>query len=136
FNGQDFGDFSDIFSQMFGGSFNPNAPRKGRDLQYRINLTFEEAVFGKETEIKYVRQESLDLYDSQGVTEYWKRSPLAYAKNVKTPLLIQHGEWDMRCPIEQSEQFYTALKQNGNETKFIRYPQSFHGISRDGLPSL
>ncbi len=78
----------------------------------------------------------LDLYDSQGVTEYWKRSPLAYAKNVKTPLLIQHGEWDMRCPIEQSEQFYTALKQNGNETKFIRYPQSFHGISRDGLPSL
>ncbi|WP_146627058.1 alpha/beta hydrolase family protein, partial [Oenococcus oeni] len=58
------------------------------------------------------------------------------AKNVKTPLLIQHGEWDMRCPIEQSEQFYTALKQNGNETKFIRYPQSFHGISRDGLPSL
>ncbi|MDV7687481.1 DnaJ C-terminal domain-containing protein [Oenococcus oeni] len=58
FNGQDFGDFSDIFSQMFGGSFNPNAPRKGRDLQYRINLTFEEAVFGKETEIKYVRQES------------------------------------------------------------------------------
>ncbi|AZZ61463.1 S9 family peptidase [Oenococcus sp. UCMA 16435] len=78
----------------------------------------------------------LDLYDDQGLVEYWKRSPLAYAKNVKTPLLIQHGEWDMRCPIEQSEQFYTALKQNGNETKFIRYPQSFHGISRDGLPSL
>ncbi|MFT8917639.1 MAG: DnaJ C-terminal domain-containing protein [Oenococcus sp.] len=57
FNGQDFGDFGDIFSQMFGGGFNPNGPRKGRDLQYRVNLTFEEAVFGKETEIKYVRQE-------------------------------------------------------------------------------
>ncbi|MDN6900891.1 DnaJ domain-containing protein [Oenococcus sicerae] len=58
FNGQDFGDFGDIFGQMFGGAFNPNAPRKGRDLQYRVNLTFEEAVFGKSTEIKYVRQET------------------------------------------------------------------------------
>ncbi|WP_439425909.1 DnaJ C-terminal domain-containing protein [Oenococcus alcoholitolerans] len=57
FNGQDFGDFGDIFGQMFGQAFNPNAPHKGRDLQYRINLTFEEAVFGKETEISYVRQE-------------------------------------------------------------------------------
>lgn len=83
-----------------------------------------------------VSELGLDLYDKGGLEEYWRRSPLAYAKNVKTPLLIQHGEWDMRCPIEQSEQFYTAVKQNGNETKFIRYPQSFHGISRSGLPSL
>ncbi|MFT8812843.1 alpha/beta fold hydrolase [Oenococcus sp.] len=78
----------------------------------------------------------LGLYDEGGLAEYWKRSPLAYAQNVTTPLLIQAGEWDMRCPIEQSEQFYTAVKQHGGETKFIRYPQSFHGFSRDGLPSL
>ncbi|CAK8054036.1 DnaJ C-terminal domain-containing protein [Eupransor demetentiae] len=59
--GQGFGDFSDlgdIFSQMFGGGFDPNAPRKGRDLQYRMRLSFEEAIFGTEKTIKYNRQEN------------------------------------------------------------------------------
>ena len=46
-----FGGFEDIFSSFFGGggaSRNPNAPRQGDDLQYRVNLTFEEAIFGAE----------------------------------------------------------------------------------------
>lgn len=52
----DFSDLGDIFSQMFGGGFSdPNRPRKGQDLQYRMTLTFEEAVFGKETTISYNR---------------------------------------------------------------------------------
>ncbi|ORI78503.1 molecular chaperone DnaJ [Leuconostoc mesenteroides subsp. cremoris] len=51
----DFSDLGDIFSQMFGGGFDPNRPRKGQDLQYRMNLTFEEAIFGKETTIKFNR---------------------------------------------------------------------------------
>ena len=51
-----FGGFDDILSQMFGGGFaDPNRPRKGQDLQYRMTLTFEEAVFGKETTISYQR---------------------------------------------------------------------------------
>ena len=64
----DFSDLGDIFSQMFGGGFqDPNRPRKGQDLQYRMNLTFEEAVFGKDTTISYTRstddgkQESKEL---------------------------------------------------------------------------
>ncbi len=58
FNGSDFDDFGDIFSQFFGQAFNPNGPRRGRDLQYRIHLNFEEAIFGKETNVTYVRQEA------------------------------------------------------------------------------
>ncbi|MDR3190634.1 MAG: DnaJ domain-containing protein [Lactobacillaceae bacterium] len=51
-----FSDINDIFSQMFGGGFaDPNRPRKGQDLQYRMNLSFEEAVFGKDTTISYTR---------------------------------------------------------------------------------
>ena len=54
-----FGDFDmgDIFSSFFGGGFgggqrrNPNAPRRGRDLGYTVDLTFEEACFGTEREI-------------------------------------------------------------------------------------
>lgn len=51
----DFSDLGDIFSQMFGGGFDPNRPRKGQDLQYRMHLSFEEAVFGKEEVIKFNR---------------------------------------------------------------------------------
>ncbi|MDF7637060.1 DnaJ C-terminal domain-containing protein [Leuconostocaceae bacterium ESL0958] len=60
--GQGFGDFSDlgdIFSQMFGGGFgDPNAPRKGRDLQYRMHLSFEEAIFGTEKTVRYTQDQS------------------------------------------------------------------------------
>lgn len=51
----DFSDLGDIFSQMFGGGFDPNRPRKGQDLQYRMRLNFEEAIFGKEETIKFNR---------------------------------------------------------------------------------
>lgn len=52
------GGFEDIFSSFFGGgssSRSRNAPRQGRDLQYEMTLTFEEAVFGKKTSIEYTR---------------------------------------------------------------------------------
>ena len=57
FGGQDFsgfgGGFEDIFSSFFGGSRqrDPNAPRKGDDLQYTMTIDFEEAVFGATKEI-------------------------------------------------------------------------------------
>ncbi len=55
------GGFEDIFESFFGGGFGgrsqrPNAPRQGSDLQYVINLTFEEAIFGKKETIHYHRQ--------------------------------------------------------------------------------
>jgi molecular chaperone DnaJ len=56
--GGGFSDFGDIFSQFFGGgggAANPSAPKQGADLQYRMDLKFEEAIFGKETDISYSR---------------------------------------------------------------------------------
>ena len=41
---------------------------------------------------------------------YWDRSPLKYAKNVKTPTLILHSDNDFRVPLEQGEQWFRALK--------------------------
>ncbi|WP_029423175.1 alpha/beta hydrolase family protein [Alicyclobacillus macrosporangiidus] len=66
----------------------------------------------------------------------WKASPLAYADNVKTPLLLKHGENDLRCPIEQAEQFYTAIKRNGGEVELFRVPNASHDLSRTGKPKL
>lgn len=86
----------------------------------------------------YFNPEELDgdLFVDGGVASYWKQSPLAYAQNVTTPIRLLHGEWDMRCPISQSEEFFTAVKRNGVDADMVRYPQSFHGISRGGLPNL
>ena len=60
----DFSDFADIFGDLFGfGGFGRssqrarNAPRRGADLQYRLDLTFEEAVFGIEKEVEITRDE-------------------------------------------------------------------------------
>jgi molecular chaperone DnaJ len=61
--GADFGGFGDIFDMFFGGSGgrrNPNAPRQGADLQYSMTLKFEEAVFGKETDITIPKEEECD----------------------------------------------------------------------------
>lgn len=68
FDGAGFGGFEDIFSSFFGGggSRNPNAPRQGDDLTYRINLTFEEAIFGTEKEVRYNRESTCQTCTGTG----------------------------------------------------------------------
>ncbi|RQW20992.1 S9 family peptidase [Bacillus sp. C1-1] len=66
----------------------------------------------------------------------WKHSPIKYVADVETPLLILHGENDLRCPIEQAEQLFIALKRLGKQTRFIRFPEANHELSRSGKPSL
>ena len=65
---------------------------------------------------------------------YWRYSPMAYVRNIRTPLLILHSEEDLRCPIEQAEQLFTALKRRGCTVEFDRYPNESHGMSRTGQP--
>lgn len=74
--------------------------------------------------------------DMTDVDKLWKHSPLKYAKNVETPLLILHSENDYRCPIEQAEQLYITLKSMGKETEFVRFPEADHNLSRTGKPNL
>jgi dipeptidyl aminopeptidase/acylaminoacyl peptidase len=62
------------------------------------------------------------------------RSPLAYVTNVDTPLLILHAEKDLRCPIEQAEQLFAALKVLGKEAVFVRYQEDTHELTRGGKP--
>src|SRR5439155_20772325 len=63
----------------------------------------------------------------------WEMSPLKYVENVRTPLLIIHSEGDLRCPISQSEEWFTALKWLGQNPVFVRYPpETSHGLSRGG----
>jgi molecular chaperone DnaJ len=73
FTNVDFSDFADIFGDLFGfGGFgrssrrSRNAPRRGADLQYRLDLTFEEAVFGAEKEIEITRDEVCNTCNGSG----------------------------------------------------------------------
>jgi dipeptidyl aminopeptidase/acylaminoacyl peptidase len=65
---------------------------------------------------------------------YIDHSPLTYAKNITTPLLILHAEDDLRCGIEQAEQLFAALKRQRKAVLFVRFPDENHEMSRSGKP--
>lgn len=62
-------------------------------------------------------------------------SPLTYADNITTPLLIIHSEQDWRCPIEQAQQLWVALRGRDAEVEMLLFPGEGHELSRSGLPS-
>ena len=65
----DFGDFGDIFSDIFGGgrsSARRNGPVKGDDIEYTLNLTFDEAVFGAEKQFSISRIEKCEDCNGTG----------------------------------------------------------------------
>ncbi len=63
---------------------------------------------------------------------YWKQSPISHIGSATTPTLVIHSENDLRCPIEQGEQVFVALKKLGVDTEMIRFPDEPHGLSRGG----
>lgn len=66
-------------------------------------------------------------WEAKGFELLWRQSPIHYAANVTTPTLFVHGEADLRVPIEQAEQMYTALKKRQVPARMVRYPDSYHG---------
>ena len=73
FDFSDMGGFGDIFESFFGGGGGGgrrrNGPQRGSDLEYTINLTFEEAVFGVEKEISIDRSENCETCKGSGAKE-------------------------------------------------------------------
>jgi dipeptidyl aminopeptidase/acylaminoacyl peptidase len=75
-----------------------------------------------------------DGFPWDDVQSYWKRSPLAYVGNVRTPTMLMTGEVDYRTPSSEAEQFYQALKLRKIDTALVRVPNASHDIS--ARPSL
>ncbi|CAN5351334.1 S9 family peptidase [soil metagenome] len=63
------------------------------------------------------------------------QSPLAFADRINTPTMVIHSEQDWRCPVEQGQRLYVALKLRGVETELLLFPGEGHELSRSGLPS-
>jgi dipeptidyl aminopeptidase/acylaminoacyl peptidase len=70
----------------------------------------------------------------ENLERYWDQSPLKHVANITAPLLIVHSENDYRCPMEQAEQLFIALKRLGRTVEFVRFPNESHGLSRNGGP--
>jgi dipeptidyl aminopeptidase/acylaminoacyl peptidase len=74
-----------------------------------------------------------DLYGKDR-SKWWAMSPLAYADDITTPVLIVHSEQDWRCPLEQAQRLYVALRRRDAEVEFLLFPGEGHELSRSGLP--
>jgi dipeptidyl aminopeptidase/acylaminoacyl peptidase len=66
------------------------------------------------------------------IERYWQLSPLAHVEKVTTPILILHSEQDLRCPLEQSEQWFVSLRRLGKTAEFVLFPEESHDMSRSG----
>jgi dipeptidyl aminopeptidase/acylaminoacyl peptidase len=65
---------------------------------------------------------------------YRQHSPLTYAPNIHTPLLIQHSERDLRTPIGQAEELFTVLRSLRRPVRMMRVPDESHDLTRSGTP--
>jgi dipeptidyl aminopeptidase/acylaminoacyl peptidase len=63
------------------------------------------------------------------------QSPLNHADRIDIPMLIIHSEHDWRCPVEQAQRLFVALKLRGVPTELLLFPGEGHELSRSGLPS-
>ncbi|UKA61122.1 S9 family peptidase [Arthrobacter sp. FW306-04-A] len=62
------------------------------------------------------------------------QSPMAVVADVRTPTLVIHSENDLRCPVEQGQRYFAALKAQGVETALLLFPGEDHELSRSGTP--
>lgn len=66
--------------------------------------------------------------------EYARQSPLSYVRDIATPLLIVHSEDDLRCPPEQADALWVALRLLRKEVDYYRFPAESHELTRSGSP--
>ncbi len=67
-------------------------------------------------------------WDGPGPHNAARLSPISYAQNVRTPLLILHGKEDARVPVTQAIGFARALRENGVPLEMVTYPREPHGV--------
>ena len=75
-----------------------------------------------------------DLYGPDVIGQR-RQTPLAYVNDIDIPMLIIHSEEDWRCPIEQAQRLFVALRKRGAVAEMLIFPGEGHEMSRSGLPS-
>ena len=70
----------------------------------------------------------------QDIQLLWRSSPLAYAAQIHTPLLIIHSDADHRCALGQAEELFAALRWLGHDVELVIFEGESHGLSSAGRP--
>jgi dipeptidyl aminopeptidase/acylaminoacyl peptidase len=78
--------------------------------------------------------DTMDAVPWKDLDRLMERSPISFVERMTTPLLILHGDRDLRCPISEGEQLFTALKLLGREVRMVRFEGQSHDLSRSGHP--
>ena len=76
----------------------------------------------------------VDAYIGASPEEQRARSPLSYAAQIKIPFAVVHSEQDWRCPLEQAQRMFVALRRAGAPAEFLLFPGEGHELSRSGRP--
>lgn len=66
--------------------------------------------------------------------EYARLSPITYVRDIETPVMIVHSEEDLRCPTEQADALWVAMRLLGKEVEYYRFPAESHELTRGGSP--
>ena len=61
-------------------------------------------------------------------------SPITYADRIRTPLLIQHSEQDLRTTVGQAEALFTVVRSKKQPVRLLRVPEETHELTRSGTP--
>lgn len=61
-------------------------------------------------------------------------SPLTYADRVRIPFAVVHSEHDLRCPFEQGQRMFVALRRAGVDAEMLVFPGEGHELTRSGRP--
>jgi dipeptidyl aminopeptidase/acylaminoacyl peptidase len=111
----------------------PRTDRYGSAIVERGLLQWES--FAGTSDIgPYFDRMFLGAAPGEEATPHRAASPVWTAAGIVTPTLVLHSEHDWRCPIEQGEQLFVALRRAGVDTELVRFPDEGHELSRSGKP--
>jgi dipeptidyl aminopeptidase/acylaminoacyl peptidase len=110
----------------------------GHDARFQAAVAqrgvYDLAGFYGTSDIPLLTEWEFDAVPWEKPEHLWKYSPLAYAGQIHTPLLLIHSENDFRAPIPAAEGLFVALRRLQRPVEMVRYPRDGHELSRSGEP--
>jgi dipeptidyl aminopeptidase/acylaminoacyl peptidase len=76
------------------------------------------------------RVEYGNIDDAEDRKFFAELSPITHVKNVRAPLMVLHGANDPRDPVTEADQMVRAIRQQGGEVEYLRFPDEGHGIRK------
>jgi dipeptidyl aminopeptidase/acylaminoacyl peptidase len=73
-----------------------------------------------------------DITNAEDRAFFTEISPLSYAGQIRSPLMVVHGANDPRVPVAEADQIVRAVRHRGGDVEYLRFPEEGHGIARLG----